>query len=853
MRAAAGWCWLGIAALASTIAGPDSTMRDANAREADSAIERAARLVPTENLLGYLEFRGLADNDEAWKRTAAYKTYYETGLAPLYEDVARQILDWLAATRPEGGGPFDENGAVAEKIARHARDHGFVASIAGDPEAAAPDAILVVFPEMGRAAFRAELEAFLNRVSEGRRTRAGEKTVWPLPGMAGGGFGGIWFEGDDLVIGTGRADLPTVLAAAAAGRIDNAAGSEPRKRMLARSREGGAAPFVAGFVDLSRLETSDQVRALGLDGLKGLEITVGFKGEAIAVDARLLAPAPRRGLLRLIEQPGFTAKDLPPIPTNVRDFTAISIDLNQLLNVAIDTANQFDPQAGAGIEQVLDGVRNQLNIDVREEILGQLGPKTAIYVLPPEPTDALGLLFLTIPKATVVTELRDRDAFLATLEKIIPQINGALGAIGSPIATRGFQAPPPDYLKPRPGTLNAEFRKLKAGDGYVLQVPVGVAPLPAGLKPTIRVGRRHAVFAVSPEAAETAIAAEAAGKSWASDPENAKLLAGIRGPSTLLSVTDPRDTTPQMLANMPAIVQFFGLASMADGPATGFAGRPQTPPLVLQIDPESVPSIAELRRHLFPNVVSGRVDETGATLSGEFSLPSAGVGVDGAALVAPVSVALLLPAVQSAREAARRTQCVNNLKQMMLAWHNYEATYGRFPDDIRDKDGKPLLSWRVAILPFIEGGELYNRFRLDEPWDSPHNLELAKRMPNVYVCPSATFGPGETSYKTFVPLDPMKPRPALRIAQFLDGTSNTMTIAESSSPVIWTKPEDVPFDFDARERARAPEELGSRHPNGFNAALADGSVRFFRQPIDPELLKALITPAGGEIIPFPLP
>src|SRR5438477_2970944 len=102
-----------------------------------------------------------------------------------------------------------------------------------------------------------------------------------------------------------------------------------------------------------------------------------------------------------------------------------------------------------------------------------------------------------------------------------------------------------------------------------------------------------------------------------------------------------------------------------------------------------------------------------------------------------VLIALLLPAVQSAREAARRAQCVHNLKQIGLAMHNYRSANDAFPmPAITDKNGKPLLSWRVAILPFIEQGELYNKFHTDEPWDSPHNKALLKEMPPTYLCPS---------------------------------------------------------------------------------------------------------------------
>ena len=112
------------------------------------------------------------------------------------------------------------------------------------------------------------------------------------------------------------------------------------------------------------------------------------------------------------------------------------------------------------------------------------------------------------------------------------------------------------------------------------------------------------------------------------------------------------------------------------------------------------------------------------------------------------TIALFLPAVRSAREAARRAQCTNNLKQIGLALFNYEDIQGRLPAAaIADKDGRPLLSWRVAILPYLECSSLYSKFHLDEPWDSPSNLALLESMPLVYACPSdKARKPGMTGY-----------------------------------------------------------------------------------------------------------
>ena len=87
---------------------------------------------------------------------------------------------------------------------------------------------------------------------------------------------------------------------------------------------------------------------------------------------------------------------------------------------------------------------------------------------------------------------------------------------------------------------------------------------------------------------------------------------------------------------------------------------------------------------------------------------------------------LLLPAVQAARESKRQMVCAQNLKQIGLAMHAYHQKYGSFPPAyIAGKDGKPKHSWRLLILPFLDQEDLYREYRFDEPWNGPHNSQLA--------------------------------------------------------------------------------------------------------------------------------
>ena len=216
-----------------------------------------------------------------------------------------------------------------------------------------------------------------------------------------------------------------------------------------------------------------------------------------------------------------------------------------------------------------------------------------------------------------------------------------------------------------------------------------------------------------------------------------------------------------------------------------------------------------------------------------------------------VVVALFVPAIRSAREAARRDQCKSNLKQIGLALTGYHTAFGCYPPAaIVDKQGKPLLSWRVAILPYLGSEQRrYSRFRLDEPWDSPHNLALVNDRPDQFTCPSDHDPkPGMTVYQAVVGVDTVFPpdfRP-VRDADVTDGMSNTLAVAEASQAVPWTKPEDVPAT--AVTSSQGLGALHGPHDGGSNFLFLDGSLRFIKTTISPAILAGLLTRAGGEVL-----
>jgi hypothetical protein len=213
-----------------------------------------------------------------------------------------------------------------------------------------------------------------------------------------------------------------------------------------------------------------------------------------------------------------------------------------------------------------------------------------------------------------------------------------------------------------------------------------------------------------------------------------------------------------------------------------------------------------------------------------------------------VAIALLLPAPRRGREAARRTQCKNNLKQIGLALHNYHEHYGAFPPAYTvDADGKRLHSWRTLILPYVDQAELFNKIDLSKAWDDPVNAEAAKTQLHAYHCPSAPGPSTHTSYVAIVGADTCFPGAVSKsISGITDGTSNTMLVVEvdPEKSVPWMSPTDVDEQFFL---SVGPKSKVS-HSGGLHTLLADGSVRFLSYNLDGKVRHALMTIDAGDTL-----
>lgn len=205
--------------------------------------------------------------------------------------------------------------------------------------------------------------------------------------------------------------------------------------------------------------------------------------------------------------------------------------------------------------------------------------------------------------------------------------------------------------------------------------------------------------------------------------------------------------------------------------------------------------------------------------------------------------------VRAARTQVRSQISINNMKMIGLAMHNYRDAHGAFPPAFTtDRNGKPLLSWRVLILPYLGEGTLYKQFHLNEPWGSEHNLRLIARMPREYKPPrnAALAGEGRSTYLTVRGRNTIFPgRESIALDKITAGTSNTIMVVEvlDDRAVLWTKPDD----FEYKEQDPLAGLIGPQD-GGFLALLGDGSVRSLPWSINETTLKALFTRNSTERI-----
>jgi hypothetical protein len=324
----------------------------------------------------------------------------------------------------------------------------------------------------------------------------------------------------------------------------------------------------------------------------------------------------------------------------------------------------------------------------------------------------------------------------------------------------------------------------------------------------------------------------------------------------------------------PAYESIAKLAPIAVSIAIGALKEERLIPsdLELPLSPADMPVPELVVGSLFPNVSSSETLDDRVVWRSRSSLPGipllSGVGGSSGVATAAVATALILPAIRQSRLAALRSQSKNNLKQLALAMHNHLDAHKVLPSGtvVNEKlEPEQRLSWMVPLLPYLEQQALYQRINQEAAWNDESNRNYTRVHLRVFVNPGFQEGvsPGVTNYVGMAGVGEGSEKLPVRhpkagvfgldrqtgFQHITDGTSNTIMISESTNGGNWAQGgRSTLRSLTAKPYINGPDGIGGPYPGGCHMGLCDGSVRFISENIDPEVLEALTTISGGEVI-----
>ena len=642
------------------------------------AVQRVApETLHPQRSIAYIHWDGSDAHAEAIQKTAQYKALFESGLADYIVDAATRFMPLLMQQAGPGVDPSQLD--AIKSFAMGLYTDGVSISIS-DGQADGPPVPLgtVVFHGAGdKTDAVMQFVAGLAREEVVSSSIDGRDILTMIIPDTPGFELSMWSEGSHLVAAVGPQAAQHAIQIAN-GEAANVTASENWKKY-----HDGKADFTIASVSWldfgALLEKFGQIpmpvpevqpsptinqlaEALGIDTLGAIGGQFGYRGEAVVVKTVVEAPAPRKGLLALIDQPIIGLSDLPPLPERSTTFFGFSLDTAKSWDTVLGTAESvlplLPPEASEEFNEAVQALPQLLGFDLRADLLDPLGNVHCIYRDP-----AGGPLGFGFGAAFAIDDVKKVKA---TVERLLARLEAELRNAGTPMPIAVQRA-------------DADGRELYT-------VPAGA------FAPTIGIGEDWMVVTLFPQAAKTFFMRQD-GKlpSWTAGEDGERALAEMPKQFTSISYDDPRESLAMLYNFVPMINAAVHTAAPMVG---GFNVRAaDLPPQEVVLAP------------LFPNVIASGPTDDGLEQLARHSLPMMPVPSAEGAAVLPIMVALLLPAVQQAREAARRTQSKNNLKQIGLAMHNYHDVYRHFPQGtVPDTNLKPeqRLSFFYSILPFIE-------------------------------------------------------------------------------------------------------------------------------------------------------
>lgn len=790
---------------------------------------------------------GSTAHQAAWEKTAAYEAFRKSGLVDALLTTARELVEQSQ----------DEKASALLEIAGFLTEHGMTVSVGLLP-ADGPSLPYLTVVAHDAGPHGGVLDQFVDvlpdaeLVKEQVTGRMVSRIMIPdSPGVELA----WWAEGKHLMLTIGMGAVDAAIQVAD-GQSPNFASTANGKKLDAKPAFDRTNIFWIDFALLrerfgsipvpveEQKTVADVLEALGLNSLNQVLVQSGYKGRTLWSTIDVDAPGPRHGLLGMTEAETslMTLNDLPPLPANHTGFVAQSMSLSaaydELLKLLRDVATLAPPEFSEKLDEVLEQMPEYLGCDLRNDVLAHLGPVQCAY------SDASqGLLGA---ETGAVIQVKDAAKLRASVNKILDNLSEQF-----------------------PSEQVTSVQRDKHGQTLItVQVSGGIS------NPTFLISDKWLCIGSIPQTVEAfALRLKGDLPVWKADAETTEALAAVPKKFTSISVAYPRQAIRLLVSATPYLYA-YGQFAMTQAGALGF------PPFELSVTSMDIPPAELVAKPLFPNVSWCVVDETGVHVSTRNSapgLPAVG-GADGTTIaVVAVGAALLLPAVQQAREAARRAQSSNNLKQIGLALHNFHSAFDQFPQGtLPSKKLKPeqRQSWLVPLLPYLDQQAVYNEMNVNPresaAWDDDDLQDAIRLKFSVFVNPSHEQGfedgePTTIDYAGWAgvgkdaPTEKCKPEKkgifgydrATRIAEIVDGMSNTVMVsdvtAEGRGP--WAQGGTATIRaLTTKPYVNGPDGIGGPHKGGFNVLFADGSVRFVSEDIDEDVLEGLATRAGGEVV-----
>ncbi len=753
--------------------------------------------VAPEECLYYTTWAGMADPDPS-SGNATEQLLAEPEVQQLFEQLQQRLLE---AVREKAGRDNAQAEAIVDDVAK------WVGLLASHPTAlfiadvkikmTGPDVTAGAVVQLGKenveplqAALR-QYQAFLPHTAVTAVDI--DDQPWQQIQLGRGAPPITWgVKGQYLIVGVGKGAVETILQNARTDMPQWLADARQQVPVARRStfsyiNFAGIVERVKGIVPPEKVD--ETLESLGLANVTALMATTGLDEQGFVNRALLQLKGEPHGLLSFAAAEPLTADELSVVPCDATLAVAARGNLSSIVNTLLASVGTVQPQARQGVEREIGMLEEFLGIRLRDDLFAALGDRWCVYNSPSEGG-------LVVTGLTAVVSLKDPEKAQTTHDKLLSVIQRELEKEDS---------------RRRPKIHQFEFAGHKV---YYFDVAEKEFPL----APAWCLADNELIVATFPQNIKAFLSRGSDFRSLATVSEVAAAL--DEGQLLGLGYADVPQLFQLAYPFVPMIAQSMAVEMQREG---------------IDFDISIIPSAAAIAGHLRPAVVSVRRTSTGIEMVGRQTLPGGNIGT-----TLPTAAGLLVPAVSSARKAAGRVQSANNLKQLGIALFMYHNDHDAFPPAFTaDDEGKPLLSWRVEMLPYLGQKALYDEFHHDEPWDSPHNHKLIGRMPPLFRAARSRAPVGQTNYLAVLGAGgAFSGKMAANLNNLKAGAAMTAVIVETADQgVPWTKPVDFTPDPTAPTAG-----LRNSSQGGFNVLFADGHVSFISINGTPDSIKRVLLP-----------